>query len=204
MLAGPKVASVWQSEHRVKLPDPRLATVPFGMANVSAAKQRVGRIVQSVDFQRVLGVRSCAQSNHFAVHHLSESPAMAARGRVAPEPAELSTCHAKERPAAVDNMTEAEPMDCTVWLGCVVPKRHAKRSVTRSMMKRQVRHALRDQQATEDPLAPGLWVVRLRASFDPQKFVSANSSALQSSVAVEVRTVLAQAARRFAPQRVTA
>ena len=58
-----------------------------------------------------------------------------------------------------------------LWLGCVVPKRHARRAVTRSLLKRQIRGAF-DRHAAA--LAGGLWLVRLRAPFRrPTEFVSA-------------------------------
>ncbi len=60
------------------------------------------------------------------------------------------------------------------WAGCVIPKRHARRSVTRSLLKRQIRAALaRHAQA----LPQGLWLVRLKAPFVPAQFPSAASDA---------------------------
>jgi ribonuclease P protein component len=69
------------------------------------------------------------------------------------------------------------------WLGSVVPKRHARRSVTRSLLKRQIRsvmaqHALR--------LPPGLWLVRLRAPFAVNLFPSAASTALRDAAHSEL------------------
>lgn len=78
-----------------------------------------------------------------------------------------------------------------VWIGTVVPKRHAKRSVTRSLIKRQIRSSFRGR---EDSLAPGLWVVRLRAPFDVARFTSAASAGLRSAAADELAAALARAA----------
>lgn len=80
-----------------------------------------------------------------------------------------------------------------VWLGLVVPKRHAKRSVTRSLFKRQIRAAIGRHAAL---MADGLWVVRLRAPFDKVKFPSAASVALQSAARTELDALLAGAALR--------
>jgi ribonuclease P protein component len=44
----------------------------------------------------------------------------------------------------------------------VVPKRHAKRAVTRSLLKRQVRGAF---ERCAHLLPAGIWLVRLRAPF---------------------------------------
>lgn len=78
-----------------------------------------------------------------------------------------------------------------VWVGTVVPKRHAKRSVTRSLIKRQIRSSFRGR---EDNLAPGLWVVRLRAPFDAARFTSATSAGLRIAAADELAAALARAA----------
>jgi len=80
-----------------------------------------------------------------------------------------------------------------VWFGAVVPKRHARRSVTRTLLKRQIRAAMSVQQ---DALARGLWVVRLRAPFDRTVFPSAASDALKCAARDELEQLLAAAARR--------
>ena len=94
----------------------------------------------------------------------------------------------------VDDSADPVPPDA-VWLGAVVPKRHAKRSVTRTLLKRQIRSAVMGQQAA---LAQGLWVVRLRAPFDRKTFVSAASEALKRAARDELEQLLASAAQRVA------
>lgn len=79
------------------------------------------------------------------------------------------------------------PTSC--WLGCVVPKRHARRSVTRSLLKRQVRGAF---QRAEDRLPAGLWLVRLRQPFAVRLFPSAASAALSTAARLELDQLLAQ------------
>ena len=59
------------------------------------------------------------------------------------------------------------------WLGLVVPKRHAKRSVTRSLVKRQMRAVWRRSGCAADGWEPGMWVVRLRSPFDRKQFRAA-------------------------------
>ncbi len=73
------------------------------------------------------------------------------------------------------------------WFGCVVPKRHARRAVTRNLIKRQVRHAMLRHGET---LPAGLWLVRLRAPFAPASFVSARSAALAQATRVELDLLL--------------
>ena len=80
-------------------------------------------------------------------------------------------------------------------LGLVVPKRHARRSVTRSLLKRQMRSVAR---STGADLADGLWVVRLRAPFDRAAFPSAASTALQRAARAELVQLFAD---RSLPRR---
>ncbi len=87
------------------------------------------------------------------------------------------------------------------WFGWVVPKRHAKRSVTRSLFKRQIRAAVVRHAAG---LGAGLWVVRLRAPFEPSRYTSAASPALQQAARLELDDLLdgllAGAAGRSGPR----
>lgn len=76
------------------------------------------------------------------------------------------------------------------WLGLVVPKRHARRAVTRTLIKRQIRSAARRLDGSGSAFAPGLWVVRLRAPFDRAAFSSAASAALRRAARVEIDALL--------------
>jgi ribonuclease P protein component len=78
------------------------------------------------------------------------------------------------------------------WLGLVVPKRHAKRAVTRTLVKRQIRNVA---AACAPRLEPGLWVVRQRSPFDPKQFPSAASEALKDAARAELRALFERAAR---------
>ncbi len=82
------------------------------------------------------------------------------------------------------------------WLGLVVPKRHARRSVTRSLVKRQIRAAVGQAMAQPQALRPGLWVVRLRSPIDRQRFPSAASGALRQAMHAELARVMGQALKR--------
>ena len=97
----------------------------------------------------------------------------------------LSTGPEELLPKPVDNLV------CGHWLGCVVPKRHARRAVTRNLLKRRIRQAMARHLQT---LAPGLWLVRLRAPFGREKFPSAASPALQAAADFELEELFARAA----------
>jgi len=84
------------------------------------------------------------------------------------------------------------------WYGAVLPKRHARRAVTRTLIKRQIRAALlRCEKSGEPSLSPGLWVVRLRSPFDRTAYPSAASQALRCAAADELDALLGQASRKL-------
>jgi ribonuclease P protein component len=144
------------------------------------------RLVNKADFERLLGARPWARSMHFAVHHVAASPARPMVPRKATDADELSTDPAPSCPPLVDDLPTAR------WLGCVVPKRHARRAVTRSLLKRQVRGAFERHEAA---LPNGLWLVRLRQGFPVNEFPSACSSALRQAALLELDALFTRGAR---------
>ena len=160
----------------------------------------VERLQRSADFERVLKTPSRLRSVHFAAHHLGELPSQPAwRQKGVPSP-ELSTAGVATGRLPVDESPEgssavlAEGLrPARLWLGAVVPKRHARRSVTRTALKRQIRAAMTNH---EQSLACGLWVIRLRAPFDRKQFPSATSRALQSAARDELDDLIASALKR--------
>lgn len=156
-----------------------------------------GRIVRSADFERVLAAAAKLRSQHFAVHHVPGCPSQPPKPVRLRSKMELSTEDAPPTVTAVDDFGGAaagEPVSTRLWLGLVVPKRHARRSVTRSLFKRQIRAAMGRHAAT---LAGGLWVVRLRAPFEKATYPSAASTALQCAARAELDGLFADAARRL-------
>ena len=79
---------------------------------------------------------------------------------------------------------------CTVWLGAMVPKRWAKRAVTRNCIKRQIYNVSAEFEYT---LTPGAHLVRLRSGFDRSQFVSASSDLLRATVRAELLALFARA-----------
>ncbi len=157
----------------------------------------IARLLRSVDFERVLRTRTRASSAHFALHHVADRPSAPPKPAPRRPAAELSTDEKPHVISAVDDSLPPAPpaAPTSVWLGAVVPKRHAKRSVTRSLLKRQIRSAV---MGFDTRLAGGLWVVRLRAPFDRKIFVSAASEALKRAARDELEHLLANAAQRVA------
>lgn len=69
-------------------------------------------------------------------------------------------------------------------MGAVLPKRCAKRAVTRNTIKRQVFSV---GQTFEPLMANVALVIRLRAGFDKSRFVSASSEPLKAAVRLELQ-----------------
>ena len=159
----------------------------------------VARLLRSTDFQRVLAVPPRSRSTHFAVHHVPACPSLSAGQLRMQAKAELSTGDAPGCPLAVDGSVDVAakvlpaPLPADRWLGLVVPKRHAKRSVTRSLLKRQMRTVM---AAQADSLPPGLWVLRLKAPFDRKLFTSPASDPLREAAGDELLQLLQRAAVR--------
>lgn len=85
------------------------------------------------------------------------------------------------------------------WVGVVLPKRWARRAVTRNAIRRQI-HELARLHATALPHAA--WVVRLRSEFSRKQFVSASSEPLKRAVRAELEQLLGRVLTNAAqPQR---
>jgi ribonuclease P protein component len=153
----------------------------------------IERLLRSADFERVLRTATRARSTHFAAHHIGDSPSVPAKAAKAALAAKLSTTDLPLQALPVDESPAPSAKPAATWLGAVVPKRHAKRSVTRSLLKRQIRAAV---LAQDDTLSSGLWVIRLRAPFDVAQYPSARSQALRDAARSELDLLLASAVQR--------
>lgn len=75
------------------------------------------------------------------------------------------------------------------WLGALIPKRWARRAVTRNGIRRQIYAAAAGVTLR---LPASAHVVRLRAAFDRRQFVSASSDALKRAVRQELDQLFAR------------
>jgi len=136
----------------------------------------VKRLQTRAQFQAALGGTTVSKTAHFALH-------CCAVGVSVPE--------------------EAVPVfpASGIWLGAMVPKRWAKRAVTRNTIKRQVYHLGVEFAPV---LKEKAHLIRLRRDFDRKQFVSATSDALKAAVRQELldlfgQVVGAPSSRRPAP-----
>ena len=114
-----------------------------------------------------------ARTAHFALHRMQLGA-----------PQALTGLGSEKGPQALFAVREAA-------IGVLLPKRWAKRAVTRNTIKRQV-YSL--SESLQPPLPAAAHVVRLRAGFDRAQFASATSDALKRAVRVELQELFSRAA----------
>jgi len=129
------------------------------------------RLKTRPQFQATMAGETVARTAHFALHRL----VLGARECVP----------VSERPGAQALFGMSD-----VWLGAMVPKRWARRAVTRNTIKRQIYGVA---AALELQLPPAAHVVRLRATFDRKQFVSASSDPLKQAVRAELQQLFERA-----------
>jgi ribonuclease P protein component len=125
------------------------------------------RLKTRAQFQAVLAGATVARTAHFALHRC---PLDAAPGA-----------------AALFAAPDA-------WVGALVPKRWARRAVTRNAIKRQIYNTVTVAATSETALPHAAHVVRLRAGFDRRQFASASSDRLKAAVRAELGLLLKRAA----------
>ena len=152
-------------------PDPGAAPDP------KAPVPGVGVLRGAEHFAALLSGRPVSRTEHFAAYHRSTD--------------KLSTSTANMQMHAVDG----DPSEAGLVLGFVIPKRHAKRAVTRVAIRRQMRAAVVRHGAG---LAAGEWALRLRVPWNPKQFRSATSAGLVDAVRAELDALLLGAVARRA------
>ena len=121
------------------------------------------------------GGATVARTEHFALHRAGFQPTGQESSSAGP---------GSERSQALFAV-QGEP-----WIGAIVPKRWARRAVTRNAIKRQIYTVSQDFEAR---LPAAAHVVRLRAGFDKARFRSATSPELKEAVRAELQRLFAGA-----------
>lgn len=96
--------------------------------------------------------------------------------------------HAQPMPLTSTGEQSLDPHQLA--LGAMVPKRWAKRAVTRNLLKRQI-YALSSHLL--EASRPRAFVVRLRQNFPAQKYPAAASQALKQIVQTQLLSLYAEA-----------
>ena len=131
------------------------------------------RLKTRAQFQAVMAGATVSRTPHFALHRTEFDVPSTPAGPESVGPQAL-----------FDVRDEAA-------LGAMIPKRWAKRAVTRNAIKRQI-YAV--STIAEPRLRLAAHVVRLRAGFDRKQFPSATSDALKRAVRSELEELFAKAA----------
>ncbi len=135
-------------------------------------RTRMRRLKTRPQFQAVLGGMTVSKTQRFALHVCALPPA--------PEDGQVPLF-----------------AELAVWLGAMVPKRWAKRAVTRNAIKRQI-YSVAQEHAAALPVRA--YVVRLRSAYDKSLFPSATSEVLRRTVREELQVLF----KRAVPQPASA
>ena len=203
MHAAPKAASAWPSEFEQAPGRLPLALLTVGSAQLNCACPNMQRLKNRAQFQAVLAGVAIAKSGHFVLHRLSLSALKAKQSNQQvqtqePIPAVTNPCAATVDKSAPVAMAHPSPLFETSgdWLGAMVPKRWAKRAVTRNMIKRRIYSLAKTASRSDAPVKDdAAYVVRLRSAFDPRLFKSATSAPLRLAVSQELNRLFAQGFR---------
>ncbi|SDZ99427.1 MULTISPECIES: ribonuclease P protein component [Acidovorax] len=142
------------------------------------------RLKTRPQFQAAMAGGTVSRTAHFALHRLVlDAKKAAVTGIASTGPDSLPSVQGSQALFGVSD----------VWLGAMVPKRWARRAVTRNTIKRQI-HAV--AALFEARLPQAAHVVRLRATFDRKQFLSATSDPLKQAVRAELLQLFGHAARR--------
>ena len=136
------------------------------LVNVGLSVQRLKTRPQ---FQAVLAGNVVAKTEHFALHRNGLDAQ-------APQGGPTKSKDVDSRPSVLFPVQ-------SVWIGAMVPKRWARRAVTRNAIKRQIYTVSEDFSHNYLQAA---FVVRLRKEFSRKEFVSATSNILKEAVRNEV------------------
>lgn len=153
------------------------------------------RIKNRAQFQAVLAGQTVARSSHFVLHRLllqagQAKPSLLDLGLSGTSPEKNSRL--TPLPTRTHQFTVPLFDVSGNWLGAMVPKRWAKRAVTRNMIKRRIYSLAEAASIEATPLkAHAAYVVRLRSAFDAQTFKSATSPPLREAVHQELRGLFA-------------
>ncbi|MCY1163979.1 MAG: ribonuclease P protein component [Pseudomonadota bacterium] len=135
------------------------------------------RLKTRPQFQAVLAGSIVAKTEHFALHRNRLNAAVSQTG---PERSQ------EEIAGKVHPAPALFPVQDT-WIGAMVPKRWAKRAVTRNAIKRQI-YTVSADFLHHYPQAA--FLVRLRKEFSRKEFLSATSDQLKEAVRAEVQALM--------------
>ena len=139
------------------------------------------RLKTRPQFQAVLASPVVAKTEHFALHRRALDMGVKTLGLAA------DLAAAPGHDAKTLSLFSGQD----VWVGAMVPKRWAKRAVTRNAIKRQIYSV---SAAYLNDSAAAAFLIRLRGEFSRKEFASALSEPLKAAVRAEVVTLMQRGA----------
>jgi ribonuclease P protein component len=134
----------------------------FALPDRLSSGHALQRLTSKAQFQAVLAGPPVAKTPHFAMH--------------------LTSLEARSGEVLLFPVAKA-------WLGVLIPKRWARRAVTRNTIRRQIYEVAR---AHEVSLPCAAMVVRLRSEFSRKQFISATSTPLKVAIRAELQELVAR------------
>ncbi|NBX15420.1 MAG: ribonuclease P protein component [Betaproteobacteria bacterium] len=131
--------------------------------------QQLKRIKAWAQFQQLMAYPPVARTQHFVVHRARDDV-------TTPNPQQCLT-------PADQGVMVAQGL----CMATLIPKRWAKRAVTRNAVRRQIMTAFSNEQ---NNLMPVPHLVRLQSSFDIKTYNSASSETLKNAVAQEMAQLI--------------
>jgi ribonuclease P protein component len=151
----------------------------------------VQRLKTRAQFEAAMAGGTVSRTAHFVLHRAALTAPSDPTGPASPEgtgPAGALSISATGRGST--GPTALFAVQDEAWIGAVVPKRWAKRAVTRNGIKRQIYNV---SAAFASRLPVAAHVVRLRTDFARTQFPSAWSEALKASVRDELQQLFEKA-----------
>lgn len=138
------------------------------------------RLKTRAQYEAAMAGGTVSRTPHFVLHRAPLAPSDSSE---APDPTTGAAGAVAASGAGSRRARTLFPVIDDAWIGAVVPKRWAKRAVTRNGIRRQI-YTVSESFASRLPAAAH--VVRLRTEFARKEFPSAWSDALKSSVRGEL------------------
>lgn len=145
------------------------------MTPISKKKITLSALRSRKEFDGVLNCGTQIKSSYFVLHYCIKN---------------LSTKTSHENCFFVDKRLSEEGK-----LGLIIPKRFAKRAVTRSLIKRQCRA---QTAAFVNQLPVGNWVIRLKRPVESTSWKSGSSSELKKFIRAELQPLFSKAVMQLA------
>jgi ribonuclease P protein component len=162
----------------------------------------VQRLKTRAQFEAAMAGGTVSRTPHFVLHRAPlPAPSEPSEAPASPTTGATGAGAVSEAGRSAARARVLFPVSDEPWVGAVLPKRWAKRAVTRNGIRRQIYNV----SASFEPRLPAsAHVVRLRMEFARKDFPSAWSEALKVAVRTELQQLFDKVAQAAGPSRAKA